>query len=120
MKLEFINLLIGLDMPSGNNPVDSEKVENTLIFNSNLQEQYGLNYDHESNTKSQKLDKLIADKKSVMKIILNQCDEDTRAEIALSSSHTKIWRQENSLNSSQEYASFATILRIQIYFWVLG
>ena len=37
--------------------------------------------------KLQKWNKLIANKKSVMKIILNRCDEYTRAEIALSSSY---------------------------------
>ena len=62
-------------------------VENTPIFNLNLQEQTRLNYNQESNAKSQKWDKLITDKKSVMKIILEQCDEDTRAEIVLDISY---------------------------------
>ena len=62
-------------------------VEITPIHNSNPQEQSPLNYDQESSTKSQKWNKLIVDKKSVLKIILNQCNEDTRVEIALSSSY---------------------------------
>ena len=37
--------------------------------------------------KSQKWNKLIANKKSVMNIILNRCDKDTRAEITLGSSY---------------------------------
>ena len=37
--------------------------------------------------KSQEWDELIANKKSVIKIILDQCNEDTRAEIALDSSY---------------------------------
>ena len=37
--------------------------------------------------KSQEWDQLIAKKKSVMKIVLDQCNEDARAEIALDSSY---------------------------------
>ena len=87
MKLGFVDPLIRLDVPFSNSSVDYEMVENTPILNSNILEQYSLNYDHELNTKSQKWDTYIANKKSVMKIILNRYDEDTRAEIALGSSH---------------------------------
>ena len=72
---------------SGNSPIDSEMVENTPIFKSNLQEQTRLNHDQESNANSQKWDKLITNKKSVIKIILDQCDKNTRVEITLNSSY---------------------------------
>ena len=49
MKLGFVNPIIGLDVPSGNSPIDSEMVENTPIINLNLKEQYHLNYDQELN-----------------------------------------------------------------------
>mmetsp|Transcript_3771 Transcript_3771/g.4076 ORF Transcript_3771/g.4076 Transcript_3771/m.4076 type:complete len:179 (+) Transcript_3771:294-830(+) len=62
-------------------------VKNTPSFNSNLQERYRLYYDQESNMKSQKWDKLIANKKSVMKILPNRWDKNTRTEIALGSSY---------------------------------
>ena len=39
VKLGFVNRIIGLEIPSGNNPIDFEMVKNTPIFNSNLQEQ---------------------------------------------------------------------------------
>ena len=83
VKLGFVNPIIGLDVPSGDSLIDSEMVENTPISNPYLQEQHRLDYNQELTTKSHEWDKLIADKKSVMKIILDQCDEDTRAESAL-------------------------------------
>ena len=43
VKPRFVNPIIGLDVPTGNSPINSEMVENTPIFNSNLQEQYCLN-----------------------------------------------------------------------------
>ena len=62
-------------------------VDNTPIFNSNPQEQHRLDYNQESNAKYQERDKLIANKKLVMKIILDQCDEDTKVEITLGPSY---------------------------------
>ena len=87
VKLGFVNPIIELDVWSSNSPIDLEMVENTPIFNSNPQEQHQcLDYNQESNVKSQEWDDLLANKKSIMKIILGQCDEDTRARIALDSS----------------------------------
>ena len=71
VKLRFFNSIIGIGVPSGNSSIDSEIVENTPIFNSNLQEQSHLNYNQKSNKKSKKWDKLITDKKSVINIILD-------------------------------------------------
>ena len=41
-KLGFVEPIIGLDVPSGNSPINPEMVENTSIFNSNPQEQHRL------------------------------------------------------------------------------
>ena len=87
LKLGSIDPMIGLDVPSGTSPINSEMVEITPIYKSNLQEQSCLSYDQELNMKSQKWNKLITDKKSVMKIILNRYDEYTRREITLDSSY---------------------------------
>ena len=38
VKLGFVDPIIGLDVPSGNSPIDPEMVENTPIFNSNSEE----------------------------------------------------------------------------------
>ena len=62
-------------------------VEDPPIFNPNLQEQSWINYDQELKVKLQKWNKFITNKQSVMTIIFNQCDEATRAEIALGSSY---------------------------------
>ena len=90
VKAGLVDPIIGLDVPSGNSPIESEMVENTPIFKPNLQEQTRLNYNQEPKIKFQKCDKLITDKKFVMKIILDRCDEETRVEIALNSSYEDI------------------------------
>ena len=52
VKLRFVDPIIGLDVPSGNSPIDSGMVEYTPIFNLSPQEQHCLDYDQESNAKS--------------------------------------------------------------------
>ena len=87
MKAGSVDQITGLDVPSGNSPIDIEMVETTPIFNPIFKEQSCLSYDDESKMRMQKWNKRIADKKSVINIILNRCDEDTRAEIALGFSY---------------------------------
>ena len=72
-----------------NSPIDPEIKENTLIFNLNPQDQQRLNYNHELIVKSQEWDKLIANKKYVIKIILDLCNEETKADIAINLSYKK-------------------------------
>ena len=95
VKLGLVNPIIGLDDPSDNSPIEPEMVENTPIFNSNPQDQQRLDYNHESNVKSQEWDKLITNKKSDMKIILDQCDELTKAEINMDLSYKDNMNTEN-------------------------
>ena len=71
VNLESDDPIIGLDVPSGTSPICIEMVENPPIFNQNLQEQVQPDYDQESKLKSQKWDKLITDKKSLITIIHN-------------------------------------------------
>ena len=87
VKLGFVDPIIGLDVLSGDSPIEPEMVENTPIFNSNPQDQQRLDCDHESNVKSQEWNELIVNKKSVMEIIFDWCDEETRAEVAINSSY---------------------------------
>ena len=87
VKQRVVDPIIGLDVPSGSSLIDPEMVENTLIFNLNPQDQQRLGYNHESILKSQEYDKLIANKKSVMKIIHDLCNEETKAEIVINSSY---------------------------------
>ena len=71
VKLGFVDPIIGLDVLSGDSPIEPEMVENTPIFNSNPQDQQRLDCDHESNVKSQEWNELIVNKKSVMEIIFD-------------------------------------------------
>ena len=52
VKLGSVNPIIGIDVPSGTSPINSEMVEIAPIFNPNLQEQHCLDYNEESTTKS--------------------------------------------------------------------
>ena len=86
VKQGITNPFIGLDMPSSNSPINPAMVENTLIFNSNPQDQQCINYNHESIVKSQEWDEYIANKKTVMKFIFDLCDEEAKPEIPVNSS----------------------------------
>ena len=74
-------------MPSGNSLLNPEMVEDTPIFNSSPQDQKLLEYKYEPIVKFQEWDELIANKKSVIKIIFDLCNEETKAEIAINSSY---------------------------------
>ena len=84
VKLGVVDPIIGLDVPSGNRPINSEMVEVTLISNTNPQVPHDRNEGLFS--RSHEWDKLIADKKYITKLILNRCDETTREKITLSQS----------------------------------
>ena len=86
-NLRFINPIIGLEVLSGTSPIDIEMIENPLIFNLNLQEQVPPDYDQESKLKLQELDKLIANKNSLMTIILDQCYKAIRTKFTLCKSY---------------------------------
>ena len=85
MNQGSVNPIVGLDVTSSASPIDSKMVENPPIFNPNIQEQSWLNYNQELKLKLQELNTIITDKKSLMSMILNQCNEATGAKIALSS-----------------------------------
>ena len=86
-KLGVVDNIIGLDVPSGNSPINSETVEDTPISKPYPRVHHGSDYNQESSTRSHEWDKHIADKKPVMEIILDRCDEATRAEITLGPSY---------------------------------
>ena len=87
VKLGFVDPIFGLDVPSGNSLLNPEMVEDTPIFNSSPQDQKLLEYKYEPIVKFQEWDELIANKKSVIKIIFDLCNEETKAEIAINSSY---------------------------------
>ena len=87
MKLGVVDHIIGLDVPAGNSPINSETVEDTPISNPYPQVHHRSDHNQGSSTRSHEWNKLIADKKLVMELILDQCDEATRAEITLGKSH---------------------------------
>ena len=102
VKQGFVDPIIGLGVPSSSSPIDPKMVENTPIFNSNPKKQHCLDHVQESKTKSQEWDKLIANKKSVIKIILDQCDEDIRGEIALGPSYENNFKAEEPIEKPHE------------------
>ena len=87
VKLGLVDLILGLNVSSGIIPIKLEMVENVPIFNSNPQDQQCLDYNHESIVKSQEWYKLIANKQSMIKIILHQRNKETKTKIVIDSSY---------------------------------
>ena len=86
VKPGIINPIIGLDVPSGNVPIKSEMVEITPISNTNPQVSHHSVHREGASSKFHEWDKHIADKKSLMALILSQCDKTTREEMTLGQS----------------------------------
>ena len=86
VKLGVVNPIIGLDMPSGNSPINSKMIEITPISNINPQVLHHSDHNKGLLSRSHEWDKLIADKKSIMELILSRCNETTREEITLGQS----------------------------------
>ena len=86
MKPGIIDPIIGLDVPSDNVPTKSEMVEITPIPSTNPQVSHHSVRSRGTPSRSHEWDKHIADKKSIMALILSRCDETTREEMTLSQS----------------------------------
>ena len=86
MKPGVVNPIIGLDVPSGNIPINSKMVEMTPISNTNPQASYHSDRSEGLSSRSHEWDKHITDKKSIMELILSQCNETTRGEMILGQS----------------------------------
>ena len=69
VKSGVVNPIIGLDVPSGNIPINSKMVEATPISNTNPQALHHSDRSEGSSSRSHKWDKHIADKKSIMEVI---------------------------------------------------
>ena len=63
-------------------------VEQTIVTNKNLQKQLLSEYKHNFKNKSQEYSKFLRDKKSLITILFEQCDEATQTEIALGNNYT--------------------------------
>ena len=86
VKLGVVNPIIGLDVPSGNSTINSKMVEMAPISNTKPQVLHHFDRNEGSFSRSHEWDKLIVDKKSIMELILSQCDETTREEVTLGQS----------------------------------
>ena len=83
VKPGVVDPIIGLNVPSNNIPINSKMVETTLISNTNPQVSHHSDHSEGLSSRSHDWDKHIADKKSIMVLILSQCDETTRREMTL-------------------------------------
>ena len=86
VKPRVVDPIIKLDMPSGNIPINSKMVQMTPISNTNPQVSHHSNRSEGTSSRFHEWDKYIADKKSIMVLILSQCDETTRGELTLGQS----------------------------------
>ena len=72
VKLWDVDHIIGLDVPSGNSPINSKIVEVTPISNPYSQVHYHSDHNQGLFMRYHEWNKLIADKESVMELILDQ------------------------------------------------
>ena len=86
VKPGIVDPIIGLDVPSGNVPIKSKMVEMTPIYSTNPQVSHHSVRSQGNSSRIHEWDKHIADKKSIMALILSRCDETTREEMTLSQS----------------------------------
>ena len=86
MKPGIVDPIIGLDVPSDNVPIKFEMVEMTPISNTNPRVSHHSVRSKGTSSRSHEWDKHITDKKSIMALILSQCDETTRGEMTLGQS----------------------------------
>ena len=62
-------------------------MEQTHVFDANLQKERLLEYKRDSKNKSQEYAKFLANKKALITIIFRQCDEATKTKIALGATY---------------------------------
>ena len=67
----------GVDQITNERPVTYQTVEQTIVTYTNLQKQLLSEYERNSKNKSQEYTKFLADKKSLITILYEQCDEAT-------------------------------------------
>ena len=77
-----------VDATTGVRPVVPIVVEQTHVFDANLQKQLLFKYKQNSKNKSLEKAKFLVDKKALITIIFGQCDEATKTEIALGTTYT--------------------------------
>ena len=63
-------------------------MEQTHVFDTNLQKKLLSEYKRNSKNKSQEYAKFLADKKALTTILFGQCDEATKTKIALGATYT--------------------------------
>ena len=78
VKLGIVDPIIGLDVPSGIVLIKSEMIEMTPISNTNPQVSHHPIRSKGTSSRSHEWDKHIADKKSIMALILSRRDEITK------------------------------------------
>ena len=64
-----------IQMKTGESPVCYQMMEQTLVFYANLKKELLSEYKHNSMNKSQEYDKFLVEKKALITIAFEQCDE---------------------------------------------
>ena len=89
VEIATVDPNIALDSNTGLRPRIVTLLQQTHIFDANLQEKLLLEYKRNSERESQEYSKfLLANKKGLITIIFGQCDEATKTKIALGATYT--------------------------------
>ena len=118
VKPRVVDFIIGLDVPSGNIPINSEMVEIAPISNTNPQALHHYDRNEGLSSRSHKWDKHIADKESIMELILSQCYGTTRGEMTLGQSPEHDVMTGGLLKFIKQLLKLFTHSKENVYFWV--
>ena len=85
-------------------------MEQTYIFDANLQKELLLEYKQDSKNKSQEYTKFLVDKKALTTIFFGQCDEATKTKIALGATFA-------ADRDAKRLSAFIEQMRTHCLFW---
>ena len=84
VEVTTVNPNNAADRVTGERPVRFQMMEQTHVFDANLQKELLLEYKRNSKNKSQEYAKFLTDKKALITTIFGQCDEATKTKILYS------------------------------------
>ena len=87
VKISTVNLDADVEA-NGLRPVHCQMMEQTHVTDTNLQKELLPEYKRNSKNKSQEYSKFLVDKKSLITILFEQCDEATQTKISLGATYT--------------------------------
>ena len=98
VEIQIVTPGAKVDLTTGLRPFVLIVVEQTHVFDTNIQKQLLSEYKRNSKNKSLEYAKFLADKKALTTLIFGQCNEATKTKIALGTTYTVDRKEGNLIN----------------------